>query len=186
VGRVAKVISTERDADGALNVRVDPGGGAGTSVPHFGDVGDDSVPLPGDYAAIEDSAGAGAEQVTGYHDPRNAGVGLPGEVKKNARNDDGEIVGYVWLQKTGDIEIRALNGARIRFVTDGPVELVSPNVLISDAAGAGLARVGDLIAGTVHALSASPGAPIVPGPPVPGGGVPFVGQIISGSTKAKA
>lgn len=186
MGRVAEVLATERDADGALVVKVDPGGGAVTEIAHFAPPGVDAVPLPGDFAALEDSSGAGAEQTYGYHDPENAGTAEPGEHRAYSRSVDGVVVAELWLKRDGSVELRSLNGQPLRIVTTGPVILDSPDVRLSDAAGAQVARVGDLVMGTLHALGTTPGTPIVPGPPVPGGGVAFAASIVSGSGKVKA
>jgi hypothetical protein len=186
MSRIAEVLSTERDADGVLTVRVDPGGGAVKSAEAFADAGSDCVPLPGDYVAISESAGAGTEQVTGYHDPTNPGVAEGGEVRRYARNADREIVGYLWLKRDGSYELESLTGAPLRLKTTGPIILDSPDIRLGDAAGAQLARVGDICAGTLHAAGTAPGTPIVPSAPIPGGGVPFACQIVSGSSVAKA
>lgn len=181
MGRVAEVLSTERDAAGVLTVRVDPGGGAVVSAEHFAPAGDDSCPLPGDFAAIEDSAGKGAEQVTGYSDA-TPGVAEPGEVRKYSRNADDEVVAVLWLKRDGSLELESLTGEPLRLKTTGPIILDSPDVRIGDSAGAQLARVGDIVVGALAAIAPSGGGPIVPGA---GPGVPFAGQIVSGSGKGK-
>jgi hypothetical protein len=182
MGRVAEVISTERDAAGVLTVRVDPGGGAIKSAEHFADAGSDCVPLPGDSVAIEGSAGAGSEAVTGYHDPNNPGVAEPGEVRRYSRNADGEVVAELWLKRDGSLEFRSLNGQPIRIVTTGPIILDSPDVRLTDAAGKGIARIGDIAVGALAAIAPSGGGPLLPGA---GPGVPFAASIVSGSSKAK-
>jgi hypothetical protein len=155
-----------------------------------GDVGDDSHPIPGiDEATVVESAGAGNVQAIGYSDPRNAGKTAPGEKRLYVRDEDGELVAEFWL-KHDEAVIEAFKADYpIRIVTTGPVILDSPDVRLSDAAGAQVARVGDLIAGSVSALSATAGLPITPVPPAlptPSGGVAFVGTIISGQPKVKA
>lgn len=183
MGRVGEVISTERDAAGVLTVRVDPGGGAVVSAEHFAPAGDDSRPRPGDFAAIEGSAGTGTEQITGYHDA-TPGVAEEGEVRKYSRNADDEVVAVLWLKRDGSLELESLNGAPLRLKTTGAIILESPDVRIGDSAGAQLARVGDIVVGALPALSAAPGSPITPAPPgTPG--VPFAAQIVSGSGKGK-
>ena len=185
MGRIGEIVSTERDAAGVLTVRVDPGGGGVVTADHFAPAGDDSRPLPGDFAALEESAGAGAEQAVGYSDAA-PGVAEEGEVRKYSRNSDGEVVAVLWLKRDGSLELESLNGQPLRLKTTGPIILDSQDIRLSDSAGAQVARVGDIVAGTLHALGTAPGNPIVPGPPIPGGGVPFAGQIISGSSKVKS
>jgi len=112
MSRIGEVLSTERVVeDGAygVDVKFDPGGGANATAPHFADPGDDSLPLPGDFLALEDSVGAGAEQATGYADTRNAGKARPGEKRIYARDASGAVVVDLWLQRDGSIVIS--NGA---------------------------------------------------------------------------
>ncbi len=113
MGRIAEVLSSRRTSDEGghgLDVVCDPGGGANITAPHFACPGDDSAPLPGDYAALEDSSGTGAEQCTGYADVRNAGVALPGEKRIYARDTGGDVVAVIYLKRNGDVVI---NGAVI-------------------------------------------------------------------------
>lgn len=108
MGRVAQVQTSRRtdDEDGhGLDVQCDPGGGANVTVPVFGPPGVDAVPLPGDYAALEDSAGAGAEQTTGFADVRNPGKAQPGEHRIYARRADGSVAIELWLKADGTLVI---------------------------------------------------------------------------------
>ena len=108
MSRIAIVISSERVIDEgahALDVKCDPNDGETLTAAHFADSGDDSPPLPGDTVALEDSTGAGAEQVSGYIDPLNAGVALPGEKRIYARDEDGNIVAEIHIKRSGSILI---------------------------------------------------------------------------------
>jgi hypothetical protein len=87
MGRTAEVVATERSPGGALDVRADRGGALITAQ-HFSDAGGDSAPLPRDSVALEESAGAGAVQVSGYCDPRNACQSDPGEKRIYSRAAD--------------------------------------------------------------------------------------------------
>ena len=103
--RVAEVKSAARvqDEDGhGVNITADPGGTQVTA-PHFADPGDDSLPLPGDYTALDESSGAGGEHATGYADVRNAGKALAGEKRIYARDAIGAVVGDLWLRRDGTI-----------------------------------------------------------------------------------
>lgn len=112
MGRVAEVLSFERvtDESGARveEVKVDPGGDAITTAEHFAPSGDDSPPLPGDFAALEDTEGAGREQCIGYHDPKNEGKAATGECRRYARDANGVPVCEWWLRANGDVEITSI------------------------------------------------------------------------------
>jgi hypothetical protein len=192
MGRIAEVLSVERSGAGAL-VKVDPGGGANVSAEHFGDSGDDSLPLPGDFTALEESAGAGAEQVSGYHDSKNEGKAKPGEKRIYSRSTAGTPVAEIYLRDDGRIVIEVLKtgGASLLIKSAGTVVIDSPDIRIgNESASQPIARVGDLVAVTVpQLLSAAPGSPCVPVPPTavtPTGGYVAAGQIISGKSGAKA
>lgn len=153
MSRIGIVTTTERvdDVTGkGLDVVVDPGGGDATRVAHFASPGDDSVPLPGDYAALEESSGTGAEHCTGYADTRNVGVALAGEKRLYARKSDGSIVGDFWIKGDGTI-VASNAGGTLTLRTDG--------TLVVGGAGdaAALASVVDAI---LKAIAASVPAPI--------------------------
>jgi len=137
MSRVGEVLSFERvveeGAHGA-DVKVDPGGTANVTAPHYADAGDDSHPLPGDFVALEDSSGAGAEQATGYADVRNAGKARAGEKRIYARNVAGAPVVEVWLKNDGSIVIANGTGA-FELAPSGAVTIngvtISPSGAIS-------------------------------------------------------
>lgn len=108
MSRVVEVLDSTRVNDEGghgLDVKCDPGGGANVTAPHFADAGDDGRPLPGDFAALEDSSGSGAEHATGYADVRNAGKAAPGEKRIYARDPQATPVCEVWLKGNGTIVI---------------------------------------------------------------------------------
>jgi hypothetical protein len=181
MGRIAEVLSVERVvADGVhvREVRCDPGGGAAITAQQFACSGDDSEPLPGDFAMLEDSAGAGTETVVGYHDPKNEQKAVGGERRLYSRGPTGEVVAEFWMKTNGEIVVQVFNAAAFTLKTDGPLNLDSPDVRLGKAPGRKLALVGDMVMGTLHALCASPSSPLAPNPaPVPGAGVPFVAKI---------
>ncbi|HET9954091.1 MAG TPA: hypothetical protein VFQ61_06290 [Polyangiaceae bacterium] len=112
MGRLAEVIAFERAVDEGAHVeqvKVDPGGDAITSADHVAAAGDDAPPLPGDYAQLVDSVGAGGEAAVGYNDPRNPGKAKPGEKRIYARSSDGAEVAEIWLKGSGSITVE--NGA---------------------------------------------------------------------------
>ena len=120
VSRVAQVLDATRvnDEDGhGLDVKCDPGGGNNITAPHFADAGDDSPPLPGDFAALADSSGSGAEHVTGYADTKNAGRAAKGEKRIYARNPSGAVVAEVWLK--GDGTVHVITAAAVLIGAEG-------------------------------------------------------------------
>lgn len=182
MGRVAEVLAaTRRMIRGVpvLSIKLSRGGGANATADHYGPSGDDSPPLPGDFAHSSAGPGSGQEQITGYHDPRNPGVALPGEKRLYVRDEDGEIVGTIWMKRDGTIRIE----------TDGPVIVDSPDVRLGDGS-APIATAGDLVTVIVPALAvggvlATPSNPAQAGVVVPGG-YAAVGQIMRRQSKAKA
>jgi len=191
--RIAEVKAVERnDANGVrvLDVQVDPGGGALVTAEHFGSAGDDSPPLPGDMAALEDSAGKGVEQVVGYQDIKNPSQAADGERRLYGRDSRGAVTCELWLKGDSEAVLTIFkDGMALRLKNDnGPIILDSKDCRIGTGAGRQIACVGDLVSGSVRALCTAPGNPAIPaaGAPTPTGGIPFVGRIISGSAAAKA
>ena len=88
MGYVAKLLSFVREIRNGANVsdaKVDRGGSDIRTVEHFSAPGDDSHPLPGDYAHTEPQAGTGRDSAVGYLDPLNEPVAGPGE-KRSPRS----------------------------------------------------------------------------------------------------
>lgn len=126
MGRIAIVIATERVVDEgahALDVVCDPNGGNLVTASHFSACGEDAPPLNGDTAALEDSTGAGAEQVAGYIDTRNAGVAAPGEKRIYARDAAGSIVAEIHLKGSGSIRIENSAGGFLEIGDSGTVTI---------------------------------------------------------------
>lgn len=114
MSRIAEVLSVERvhdDTGHGVDVKLDAGDDDATTAPHFSTPGDDSLPLPGDFAALEESGGYGAEQAVGYADVKNAGVAAPGEVRRYARSSSGAIVAQVFLRGDGTITVSNASGS---------------------------------------------------------------------------
>ncbi len=191
MGRVGKLLSfVRRTVAGKLldEAKVDTGGGAIHTVQHYADPGDDSQPLPGDFPFLAETGGAGEHGAVGWHDtttPRKAG---PGEKRIYARSAAGTASVEFWMKASGEVHLEVFTVQPMYLKSLGPVIVDSPDIRVGDeTASQPLARVGDLVAGSVNALSGAPGSPILPlgGAPTATGGVPFVGQIISGSTRGK-
>lgn len=191
MGRIATVLEFIRETVGTneiAQVKGDPGGGASFTAQHFDGTGVDAQPLTGDIMATGDSPGANSQHITGYADPKKRGKASQGERRLYCRDaSTGEEVGDLWLKNDGTLVIDMKVAATVKAPL---VNLDSPDVRITDSAGAPVARVGDLVAVTVPTLlSSAPGSPVVPVPPTaitPTGGYVAAGQIISGQNKAKA
>ena len=183
----AKVLRSERrieeDGSHTTYVVVDRGGDDTVTAQVMLAPGDDALPEPGDFAIIEDAPG-GAIAI-GFHDPGNAGVAEPGERRFYVRDEDGNPVAEIWIKRDGTLVIDADTSVEIIAPV---VTINSPDVRVSDAAGQGLARVGDLVSVIVPLLNISPGVPVTPTNPAQQTATGYIaaGQIISGSTKATA
>lgn len=192
-GTLATVISTERkveeDGTQVIDVHVDAGAGDVGPVELYQAPGEDSLPLPGDSALLQEAPGTGLKAALGFNDPKNAGKAADGEKRIYSRTTAGTLAADIWLKNDGSvhIEVHDLN-APIFIKTPGAVIIDSPDIRVGDeSASRPIAGVGDIITGSLHALCAAPGSPLLPaaGAPTPSGGVPFTAQIVSGSPKAK-
>jgi hypothetical protein len=199
-GKLAKVVSFERRG-AEEDVVVDTGGGALVTAAHLGGAGEDSPPLPGDVASLDDSSGTGNQQVTGYHDPRNTGKADDGEKRIYGRNAAGEVVAEVWLKGDGTVLVQGKIGDNELSLTldlnTGIATLKAPifnaeadSIRLGKGAGREVACVGDLVAVTVPQLKDSvtnvPIAPVVPTLITATLGYVAAGQIISGRPNVKA
>lgn len=124
----AVVIDTTRTTNEGVQItetRVDTGGGNVVTADHFEAAGDDSLPLPGDYAALADGTGKGAVEALGYHDGKNAGKAAPGERRIYSRKLDGTVVLELWFKGDGRLEINGLvnGGSIVLDPSDGSVTL---------------------------------------------------------------
>lgn len=180
MGSVGHVETFDRES---AETKVDPGGTRTVTAQHYTPPGFDGSPLPGDFVALQPCAGTGRIQELGVCDPIAANrKAANGEGRVYARNAQGVAVCEVHCKADGSIVIAVLDGtAPIEIRSEGPITVNSPDVRLG-AGGQPIATVGSLVSGTLHGISAGPGAPIVPGPPIPGGGVPFVARVISGVT----
>ena len=105
---------TRDDGAELVEVKVDAGGGELLTLEHVADCGEDSPPLPDDFAAIAESTGAGAVRSAGYADHKNKGKALAGEKRIYARSPDGAVAAEGWLHGNGDIEFTSIkSGGKI-------------------------------------------------------------------------
>lgn len=93
------------------DVKVDRGSGDNVTSQHFGPSGDDSPPLPGDYAVLSNAAGTGRQSAVGYRDAKNDGEAAPGEKRIYARDASGAVIATVWINNAGEVSIFNNNGA---------------------------------------------------------------------------
>lgn len=120
MSRIGEVLASRRvhDEDGhGLDVQCDPGGGANVTAPVFAPPGTDAAPLPGDWVALEDSPGTGAEQATGFADTKLEGKAKPGEHRIYARRADGTLAIELWLKADGTLVIGSGGDVTINGVT---------------------------------------------------------------------
>ena len=87
-----------RDGVNYVDAIIDPGGIPMKTSENFSAAGDDSHPLPGDYAAAVGIQRSGGAVVVGYVDPENAGITQPGGKRIYSRNTESEIQGQLWLK----------------------------------------------------------------------------------------
>lgn len=139
MGRINKILSFVRSAVGAAkvsNVKVDPGGGANRTAQHFAPAGDDSHPLPDDYAATIPVQRTGSEVAVGYVDPKNEQKAQPGEKRIYARDpSDGSVVVEVWLKNTGEAATANENGSATLRPDGGSVITTPKSTLDAKADG---------------------------------------------------
>ena len=142
MGWVAKVLSFTRvTRNGAKlsDVKLDPGGGPNATGEHFADAGDDSYPLPTDYAAAISIPRGGGKAPVGYADPINEKKATAGETRKYGRDPaTGLAVNEVWLKADSSVIIANALGA-IELKADGSVDIngavISPTGEITNAGG---------------------------------------------------
>lgn len=115
MGFVARLLSFTRvfrnDAY-STDVKVDPGGGANVTLPHFSAPGDDAAPFPDDFVAAVEVPRTGGAVAVGYVDPNNEGVAQPGEKIIYARSTSAghEVVVRVHLKNDGSALVSNNNG----------------------------------------------------------------------------
>ena len=114
MGRNGVVLSFEQRNENGVRygeAKVDLGGGNVITATYCAPAGVDSWPLPGDVAALENSAGSGAWQATGFLDTKITPlVANSGEVAFYSRSAPGVIAASV-LMKAGWASSPALSAA---------------------------------------------------------------------------
>ena len=113
---VGIVLAVEQ-SDGGPLIKVDVGGDDIQLAEHYGDCGDDSLPLADDFAALAESPQSGGLQVTGYADGTERKAGR-GEKRIYSRNAAGVVVAEIWLHDDGAIDVNTL-GAGTKVTING-------------------------------------------------------------------
>ena len=125
LGIIARVLSFTRAVrNGAKlsDVKLDPGGGPYITGEHFADAGDDSHPLPTDYAAAMSIPRDGGKVPVGYADPINEPKAAAGEKRIYGRNaSTGVEVNEVWLKADGAVLI-ANSAGSFELKADGSIK----------------------------------------------------------------
>lgn len=109
MGRIAKLIAFLRGS-GSSEAKADTGGGSIRQADHFSNPGDDSVPIPGDYAAYVEAPQSGVFFCVGYIDPGNEQTAQPGDKRIYARTPDGAQIVELHLKNTGEAALSNENG----------------------------------------------------------------------------
>jgi hypothetical protein len=172
-------------------IKVDRGGGDVEEIQHLDSPGDDSLPLPGDFAASVELGKSGSRHATGYHDPKTEKKSGEGERRLYARDSSGNVVAEVWLKSDGTVHVEVLKaGATVEIINDGgAVRIQSRDINLGPTGGRRVACEGDIVIGAVRGICGAPGSPLIPVPPATPtatGGVPFAAQIVSGRNAVKA
>lgn len=169
---LAAVLDIEREIEDGVpvvNIKCD-GSATNETADHFNPPGEDSLPLPGDVAALTEGAGSGGAAVAGYLDPKNEGKAEPGEKRLYARDASGAVVCEIWLKGASSIRFERSAGGYIELKDDGKVEF---NGVIVDLEGNVEAplEITAMAASALVTLSkhTHPTAMGPSGPPVPGG-----------------
>lgn len=141
MGRITRILSFVRAlANGAKvsDVKTDPGGGANITAQHFAPPGDDSHPLPDDYAATMPVTRSGSEVAVGYLDPKNEQKAQLGDKRIYARDpEDGSTIVEVWLKNTGEAVTSNKNGSAT-LSPDGSSTLTTPEATFQASADGGI------------------------------------------------
>jgi hypothetical protein len=159
IGKILSFSHTEENGDGVSEVTIDPGGGANVSGINYSPMGDDSQPLPEDFAVAVPISGTGVNVFIGYVDPKNDQKSRAGEKRIYARNSRGALKVELWLKKDGSAVLSNDLGT-VELKINGNVEA---NGAIIDITGDVTTPEGISLRTHVH-VSADPG--VNTGPPI--------------------
>lgn len=144
MGMIAKVISFFRATNSAgakINeAKVNPGGGANITAEVFQPAGEDSFPLPSDYAILINFMRTGSFAVAGYVDPINAGTAQAGEKRVYSRDANGAIKAEFHLKNDGTILCTNTEGT-IQIDPDGKMVLSNTGTGKIEIAASGIVTI---------------------------------------------
>lgn len=163
VGKLLSFVRATRRGAKVSDSKVDPGGGQVLTGEHFGPSGDDSHPLPGDYAHVI-KLKSGQVVTVGYVDPKNTQKAQPGEKRIYSRDSGGEVA-EVTLKADGSILGQNGSGsfnltAAGDFVINGVRITANGEVIVPTS----LTLAGKEIAGHTHPIISGDSAPGPTGP----------------------
>ncbi len=138
MGKLAKIISFVRNIryGGTISdVKVNAGGKNIITAEHYSSAGDDSRPLPDDFAILVEAGRTGNTVAVGYLDVTTTPVAGKGEKRIYSRNSNGDVSASIHLKNDDSVKIENLLGY-IELRADGVVDingfLITPN---ADASG---------------------------------------------------
>lgn len=105
ITRILEIVENTDEGENILDLKVDIGGNDVILAPMMSSPGDDSKPLPEDYAACVSHLGGSNNTAVAYGDSNNKSAVENGEKRIYARNALGEIVAYIHLKNDGTISI---------------------------------------------------------------------------------
>lgn len=167
MGRLATVLAmvrTIRNGANAVDITANIGGNFNVTELHLSAPGDDSLPLPGDYAALLEVVGSGQGLSVGYADPLNVGTSEPGEKRIYARDSAGAVVSFIHLKNDGSVTILNAGGGALLLAASGNINIngviidPSGNITTTGAVEAASVEAAGLeLAGHTHAVTTAPG-----------------------------
>jgi hypothetical protein len=130
MGVITRILSFVRKVQGGANVadvKMDLGQNATITGEHYSSPGDDSAPLPGDYAAAITHTVVGSHVPVGYLDPINAGIAQPGEKRIYSRDSSGVVQTSIYLRGDGTWNVDNA-GYTVKATDDGAIQIQNANV----------------------------------------------------------
>lgn len=113
------------EIDGSLGGEIEGGESDAPTIDHFAPAGDDSPPLPDDYALVVALDGESELFGTAGYSDETDKVAEPGEKRIYARDPNGAVVSEAHLQGDGSIAIAQTGGASIAVAADGAITIDS-------------------------------------------------------------
>lgn len=97
---------------------------------NFQSSGEDSQPLPGDFAITVETVRTGSSAVVGYIDQKNEGVSEPGEKRIYSRDSSGNVIATLYLKNNGEIEIKN-DELSMHLFNSGDVLIQNENITLA-------------------------------------------------------